>query len=573
MTNNNQNEIPPLENNDAENSSTDKLTERYKDKNSGKNDKGGKKDCGSFNSSLPSLQDEKIAKRQEFWRDTLLRPVIIAVLLFIALNLLGIFKVPGWQAFIISSSIILAALRLSGVINPAWTLSAASFIALVPQYYFRSTYSVYMDLSAKWGTYPGDLWYCWNNYLSVGFPYPREYPAGIQMIFRFIHRIKPPDLTFEGYMLAISLFMALFGVLTTYIIYHLVQTTHKKSWKVWVFWILSPSFLWYGIYNVDFITVFTIMLAYYLFVEEEYYLSAAIIALGTAMKVFPVFFAPLFMFQCPKAELTEWMNKKIDSMSDILKKMLQGVFVHRYRIISFLVFVFIWLAFNIPFMAVDMEAWRYPYRWQIENNFAKSSHDGSIFWVVHHYLEKAERYANKNLEPQSFLGQLHKKAVPYRFHIGKISLLLYGLLYLWFLKKKWHLPFVRRCIGIVILFLLTDRIYSPQYNLYLLPFLALADYKFTSKFNGYMYLFLFYLMEIPNACHAIFLFKWREFTQVIPWIYPEPFPYTFQFYVLVKYLILIYMFYVNWTAPVDPDTSSWKDGSGKIKLALSEDKT
>jgi len=55
----------------------------------------------------------------------------------------------------------------------------------------------------------------------------------------------------------------------------------------------------------------------------------------------------------------------------------------------------------------------------------------------------------------------------------------------------------------MILFLLTDRVYSPQYNLYLLPFLVLVDYKINWKY--------FYLLEIPNLIQCFFLFAIHNF--------------------------------------------------------------
>jgi len=533
---------------------------------------------------------EKIQRRrrERLWRFVLL-PLftIIAILLFIS-SRAGIIDIPPLISGSVGIILILITLHFGGFIGSKWTAIIATAIAMVPQFYVRSSYNLYFNLSVKYGTYPGDLWYCWNHYLVKGWAYPREYPSGIQMIFKFIFQAKPKTWIYEDYIIYISIFLGLFALLITYILYSEVQATHKKTAKVWMFWILAPTFLWYGLLNVDLISIFTVVIAYYLFVDEEYYLSSAMLALGTAMKVFPFFVAPLLFFQCPAKEyseealarIREFFNLKLRFLPSSLVNFIYGflsskrgfsrlLVKYRIRLGCVLVFILIWLAFNVPFMVTDWSAWKYPYQWQIKHNYAKSPKDGSYFWLIHNFLNYAQNKIEKNIPHSGILWRLHKKVGDYKFQMGKISLLLFAALYFWFLRKKWDLPFARRCAGIILLFLLTDRIYSPQYNLYLLPFLVLVDYKFGSTLDKILFYGAFYVAELINIGQVMFLFRIRElyvFPIKMPFSMPEivDIPVLFQGLVLLKYILLLYIFYVNCTAPVNPDYVNWKDGSGKI---------
>lgn len=373
-----------------------------------------------------------------------------------------------------------------------WIFLLGCAAALFPQYYIRSSYDIYYFLFKKFRTYPGDLWYCWNNYLSRGHAYPREYPSGIQVIFRFIFKVKPDWFNYEWYMMFMSLFLGTLALMITYFLYHLVIKTHHRTGRIWLYWILAPSFLFYALLNLDLLSIFTIVIAYYLFLEEEYYLAAAMLALGTTIKVFPVFLTPLLFFQCPR----------------------------KYRWGSVAAFIITWFAFNLPFMITEWDAWVFPYAWQIKHNVSDSPTDGTYWWIFYNLFEK--------------IGGEGSGAL-----VGRLSLLLYASLYFMFLKKKWELPLARKCVGIIILFLLTDRIYSPQYNLYLLPFLVLVDTKINKL--------AFYTAEVLNMIQVMFLFFWKDNPVGSEGLY-------LQILILIKYVALAYLFVQNWTAPVEIDT-------------------
>ena len=533
-----------------------------------------------------STSKKRRENRESFWKFRVLPLLFIWIIFTVYLRHNNAISIPWVLLGGFDLALLLTTLYMSGIVKSRWTAIFGTALALIPQFFVRSSYELYFPLSTKFGTYPGDLWYCWSYYLDRGFAYPREYPSGIQMIFRFIFKFKPPGLKYEGYIIGISIFLGIFALLVTYILHHIVSETHKKTEKIWIFWILAPTFLWYALLNMDLMSIFTVVMAYFLFIEDEYYMSSAMLALGAAAKVFPFFLAPLFFFQCPKKE---YSPEKLDNLSNTFKTGLKFIpsFISdsilgflsskkgvshflvtwRFRLLSVLVFVLVWFAFNIPFMVKEWEAWKYPYEWQIKHNYAKSTKDGSYFWVIHNVLNYAEDKMDRKLSRDGTAWKIHKKLTPYKHHMGKISLIMFALLYFIFLKFRWNLPFARRCAGVILLFLLTDRIYSPQYNLYLLPFLVLVDYKFKKPMQNFLFMSAFYLVGILSCSQTIFLFKIREifmYTINVKPFNPLELPLLFQGVVFLKYLLLIYLFFVNWTAPVNPDSENWKDGSGKI---------
>ena len=87
------------------------------------------------------------------------------------------------------------------------------------------------------------------------------------------------------------------------------------------------------------------------------------------------------------------------------------------------------------------------------------------------------------------------------------------------IKKYWKFDLITKLLIVVILFILTDRVYSPQYNLYFLAILAITNYRFK--------LWYFYLLEIPSFIQGMFMF------------YIKNSGFYSQLIMLVKYIALI----------------------------------
>jgi hypothetical protein len=459
----------------------------------------------------------------------------IAFLPFYLIKSPPLFWLP-WAAFASTAAVYI--LWKKGILPPALALTLGTFFALIPQFYARFSEKIYLPLFIKTGTYVGDLWYAWDHYLAKNFPYPREYPAGMQILFTAFFRLKQYGMKYESYFIAISVLIGILGILTTCILYAIKKRddSDKDFSSIWQFWILAPSFLWCGLLNVDLITVFIMMLGFYFFIEEDYYLCAGLIALGAAVKVFPIFIFPLLFFKCPKNI--------------------------RWKFTGFLILGLV--AFNVPMMLKDFKAWLFPYQWQAQCNYAKTWEDGSYFWVLNQFFIALQNKLEVILPPGSFLKQIYNALAPFPQHIGKISLLMFGGFYYYFCKKRWDLSLARLGVGIMLLFILTDRVYSPQYHLYLLPFLAIANFRFDKPSQKTAFVTAFLIAETLNIVQLIFIFKIRPILWTIPYIpYLDttPFPWLFQGLVLVKYIMIVYLFIMNWNLGEKKENTAEKDNN------------
>ena len=355
-----------------------------------------------------------------------------------------------------------------------WILLGA-FLALVPEYLIRSNLDTAYFLYNHFTTYFGDLWYCFDIYWSHNFTYPREYPSGIQLLFRILYLIPEVRTNYTLYMATICSILSICALAITYILYKLVCKTHGDTSKVWLLWILAPSYLFYGLINLDFLVILPMLLSYYSFTNNRNIQSGIWLAIGTTIKVFPIFILPVLFFST---------NRK------------------KQLAISF---ILTWLILNIPFMVSDFGAWNFPYLWQIQENFAKTSNDYSWTWIIYQIFDHFG------------IGILS----------GKVSLLLFAIGYVYFCLIKYkNLPLIQKIAGIMLLFLLTDRCYSAQYNLYLLPFLVLVNYKINRKY--------FYLLEIPNVLLILFCFYIKSHIFIL------------QGLMAIKYFALIMLFNDNW---------------------------
>lgn len=356
--------------------------------------------------------------------------------------------------------------------KPLFLIFIGTFLAMIPEYLIRFKESVYMYMYNNFTTYPGDLWNFFANYLGKGLHYPPEYPAGLRFFYEIMGFYKYKDYTL--FFTVNTLILLAFALGTSYLLYLIIEKRNGiykfDLSKIWYFWILAPSFIFYGTINYDLPSIFLIVLAVYLFICEKYYGAIIALAIGMVAKVFPIFLLPIFIWRAPK----------------------------EYRIKLATVFFVVVFALNLPYMIMNFETWIYPYIWQISSNLTTNPSQGTYWWLIY-----------------PLTGKL----------TGWFSLLLFGGLYLFTCFKLKKADFIDVCLAIIILFLLTDRIYSPQYNLYLLPFLVLATYPINKK--------IFYVIEIPNMLIVLFCFFLKENVVYL------------QILVFIRYFALVALYYNN----------------------------
>ncbi len=350
-------------------------------------------------------------------------------------------------------------------------LLLGTVLALIPGYLMRYKEEIYIYLYRHLMTYPGDLWNFWTNYLGRQHAvYPPEYPAGLRFFYEFMQFNK-----YESYIQFFTvntIILSLFAIGTTLLLYKIIKRDKNKSKNsIWVFWIFAPSFIAYSFINYDLPVVFLIVLALYLFFKKKYYGAIVSLAIGTVLKVFPIFLVPIFILKSPKKD---WWRLG-------------------------LIFVLIVIGLNLPYMIGDFSKWVFPYTWQIGQNLSKGPENGTYWWIFY-----------------QFLGD----------KMGWMSLGLFALLYLFTWVKLRKTSIVNLCIAVILIFIMTDRIYSPQYNIYLLPFLVLTAYNVDKR--------AFYLLEIPNGLQILFLFWFKEHV------------YWLQTLVLFKYIAIAWLYITNY---------------------------
>lgn len=361
--------------------------------------------------------------------------------------------------------------------NKILPLLLITVLALLPQYVIRSNSDILYFFYNHFSTYFGDLWYCWNNYLHANFPYPREYPSGIQLLFQGLYLIPGVQGNYSLYMAIISIILVLTAMCCTLLIAKIADSYGINKSRIYLVYLLAPSYLFYGLLNLDFLAILPMLLSLYYFNEKRYVHSGVALAVGTFIKVFPVFILPILFFSCSR-------KRKIQLIS---------------------AFIITTLVLNIPFIIVNFNAWSYPYIWQSQENFARTMSDGSWVWLLYYLLNTFN----------------------YGFLTGKLSFLIFIGSYFYFIRKNWNLSIPTKIALVMVLFLLTDRIYSPQYDLYLLPFIVLSNVKL-SKNRFYLF---FYLLEIPNVALVFFCFYLKSAN-----------PTLLQVLVFCKYFALVMLF-------------------------------
>ena len=118
-------------------------------------------------------------------------------------------------------------------------LTTLTIAVLIPQYLSRMNLNNLYWFYNSFSTYFGDLWYCWNNYLSKGFNYPVEYPAGMQFIFESIAKLPNIQNNYDYYMMIISSIIAIAGVFCSLLLY----ASGAKLHQIICGWIFAPSFI------------------------------------------------------------------------------------------------------------------------------------------------------------------------------------------------------------------------------------------------------------------------------------------------------------------------------------------
>jgi len=314
------------------------------------------------------------------------------------------------------------------------------------------------------GTYPGDIYYVYTQHIVRQSPYPLEYPVGIYLLVGLTSRLA--GTSYDSFLFANSLILAVLGISSTVLLRSLASSVDLPKSRLFLMWILSPSFIFYGLYNFDLFSTFFSVLAIHTLVSGRRGLSTIALALGTSVKIFPVLLLPLVLSGQSGTRMAQFIS----------------------------MFAGVWAAVNLPSMIFDFASWEYPYAW----NALRPPNIDSVWYPV---FELVGQWASI-LSVSLFLVlnvvvfSHYKMAAVTRANATRTAALPFSI------------------------FMLTNKIYSPQYHLMLLPFLPFTKVGFR----------LFYLFDIPNL---LIVLIWHSPFSII----------AMPFLVSIRHFALVAVFY------------------------------
>jgi uncharacterized membrane protein len=256
------------------------------------------------------------------------------------------------------------------------------------------------------------------------FPYlqePNEYPVGLGV---FMWAMAVPARTDVEFFLLNVLVLSGAAVATTVLLHRLAGTRA-------VYFAAAPTLLLYAFLNWDLIPVLLATAATLAFIRGRDGSAGALLGAGAAVKLYPGLFVLPFALD----------RDRQDRRAEGVRLVIMAATV--------------WLVANVPIAALSFRNWSLFYRF----NAARLVDWGTLWFVGCHRIT----------------GEIE---CPGTGIVNALSVVTFvvGAVMLWRLKTQREPDFPRWTFGLplVVLFLLTTKVYSPQYSLWLLPWFALV---------------------------------------------------------------------------------------------------
>jgi hypothetical protein len=272
-----------------------------------------------------------------------------------------------------------------------------------------------------------------------------EYPIIIRL---FTHLMgffgEPYPLNPRGYLVASSFFLISFAMASTYLVMILSKNLGITPNRVFSFWTLSPSIFLFTLYNWDIIAVFFSLASIYLYRCGRYKSSAFSLSLAVSSKLYPILFLPLLLVRLSKNQA--------------------------YRF--FAVFALSLLMTNLPAMLINFDTFQFVFYY----NSIRPPNPDSIWGALMRHL------------PYLSVQQ-----------VNVISAAMFLLPYIYILAKTKEMPLEKSSAAAIALFLLANKVFSPQYLLWLTMFFALCP-AIKPK--------IIYSLEYANLAVLFLIFSW-----------------------------------------------------------------
>jgi uncharacterized membrane protein len=314
----------------------------------------------------------------------------------------------------------------------------------------------------------------WGHFaFSPGIPYldkPIEYPVIIGLIMHVASRFNLKTFFISQYLL-----LALCALVTTFVLYRLAEMRGNDKKYLLLCWAIAPSMLWYSYYNWDVVAVMFTAVALYWYEKKKDTYGTIFLALGFATKFYPIFFLIPVLMQRP---LKDWF--------------VQGS-----------IFVGTFLLLNGYFIINSFDVW--------------------------YYIFDFHRVRGPNIDS---VWNLVRRIFPaLSFRINVLTLILFVLLYFYIIVKYRKEENALTWLLVLLAFLIANKVFSPQYVLWMLPFIVLLGIDLRA----------YYALEVANL--AVLFATLNHHPGSVN-------EYLSAFFVLMRHIFLIYIFVRYLKAPV-----------------------
>ena len=224
-----------------------------------------------------------------------------------------------------------------------------------------------------------------------------------------------------SFLVASALLMGPFAVLTAY---HLFRLTGRRA----LVWAAAPAMVLYALHNWDLLAVAAAVGGVYAWHRGRTVTAAVLFGIGTCLKIYPgLFLLPLAVDRLVRKD-------KVGAAEALGYG---GLTV---------------LAANVPFVLANKDGWATTYVFQ-EARQADTSSNSIWYWVY-----------------GGFTTETLNRLIPVLVLVSLLAAVAYGLVRA---RREGVFPFLQVCGAALVAFLLWNKVSSPQYTLWVLPFFAL----------------------------------------------------------------------------------------------------